>query len=129
LGQAILFVAHLLFNKLCACHKEAISASNTSAGISFGGFMAATGLCVGAMSQGNLTLNATDVSYFLGLSVVSVVVLLSLRHTLFDWIFAGGTSLSKEIYEDKNSAAGWIVAFASIGLAQLFVQLFISHSL
>ncbi len=126
LGQAMLLLANFFFCKLCPQHRKAIDSGNAAAGISFGGFMTATGLCIGTMSKGNLHLNVSDVSYFVSTSISATVILIALRHFLFNHLFAGGTSLNREIYEDRNSAAGWIVALGSIGVAQLFAPLLIA---
>lgn len=123
LGQAMLLLANFLFCKNHSMHRQSIGTGNAAAGISFGGYMTATGFCIGTMSKGNLHLNLSDVSYFVATSISAVIILMALRTFIFNHLFAGGTSLTREVYEDRNSAAGWIVALGSIGVAQLFAQL------
>lgn len=128
LGQGLLLLASALFAITHKEHKEALSSENTAAGISFGGFLVAIGFLTGGMSQGTLHINVNDMLYF-GISCLVAVGSQMILRYLFSWLFASGICLRKEIYEDRNRAAGWIVALGSVGMAQLILVAIMSYKM
>jgi|SaaInlStandDraft_1057018.scaffolds.fasta_scaffold60919_2 uncharacterized membrane protein YjfL (UPF0719 family) len=121
LGQLVLMIAAELFERFNKPHHNALEVGNASAGISFAGFLAAIGLIVGGMSKGNLHFNGPDLLFFAESSIGAIAALLLIRHYAFPWMLSGGHCLRKEIYVDSNKAAGFIIAFGSLGLAQLLL--------
>jgi uncharacterized membrane protein YjfL (UPF0719 family) len=128
IGQLALTGGALAYFKLHPDQNNAFALNNTSAGLSFAGYLIALGYGIGGLSHGNLHLNLTDISLFAGASVACIVVILAARRYLFRFLFANGTSLNREITEDQNSAAGWIMGLGSIGFSQLALTAFLAYT-
>jgi uncharacterized membrane protein YjfL (UPF0719 family) len=126
LGQIVLILASELFDKINSPHHDALERGNASAGISFAGFLSAIGLIIGGMNKGPdgplpLHLNGPDLFFFTVSSIVAIIALALIRRYAFPWMLSGGHCLREEIYRDQNKAAGFIMAFASLGLSQLLL--------
>lgn len=129
LGQVALIIAAELFERINKPHHDALENGNASAGISFAGFLIAIGMIIGGMSKGNLHLNGPDLLFFAESSLGGIVALLLIRRFAFPWLLSGGHCLREEIYRDQNRAAGFIMGFASLGLAQLLLVIWWSLEL
>lgn len=118
-GQVILVVAAKAFFVVYKNMQKEIHDGNIAAGISLGGFLAAIGIILGSQSSGDMGINKGDFLDFFVYSIIGIIFLIISRLFIFNFIFASGVSLKKEIFEDKNRAAGWISAMGSIGMALL----------
>jgi len=121
LGQLALMVAGELFERFHPSHHHALEVGNSAGGLSFAGFLMAIGMIIGGMSKGTLHLNGPDLLLFAEYSLGAIASLLVIRHYALPWLLSGGHCLKEEIYADHNKAAGFILAFSTLGVAQLLL--------
>ena len=121
-SQLLLIVAALFFRLFNKSIHDDLAKGNSAAGISFCGFLAAIGIILGSHASGNMTLAPQDLCSFGGYSLGSIVFLVICRKLLFNYLFASGHNLQKEVFDDQNRAAGWIYASGSIGLALMVTE-------
>jgi uncharacterized membrane protein YjfL (UPF0719 family) len=127
LGQLMLAGGAWVFFMIHAKQNHAISENNEASGISMAGYLIGLGIIIGGMSKTSHGLNVYDLSQMVIVSSISVAFLIILRLTAFRYLFANGHHLQKEIYEDKNNAAGWILGFCTIAIAQLALTALYSY--
>ena len=127
-GQVLLILGAKVFFYIHRQQSEALECGNTAAGLSFAGFLVGLGCLMGGICHGDLHVNAADVMFFVLEGLVSMTLLFVVRIYLFPYIFAKGTSLHREIYEDQNSAAGWIMGLGSLGFAQLALSAYLAYT-
>ena len=126
-GQVILAIGAWVFFKVNGKQDHAISQKNEAAGISMAGFLIGVGIIVGGMSKTSHGINASDLLRMLTISLISIAYLIVLRLTAFRYLFANGHHLRNEIYDDKNNAAGWILGFCTVAIAQLSLTALYSY--
>jgi uncharacterized membrane protein YjfL (UPF0719 family) len=118
-GQLILAMGALVFFKVHQKQSHAIESSNEAAGLAMAGYLIGLGLIVGGLSKNHHALSVADFAFNMATSAASIILLMSVRLFLFPYIFANGHALQKEVFEDKNNAAGWILGLTTIAFAQL----------
>lgn len=121
LGQ-LAFVAGGKFYQLFTSYDihYLIEKDNASAGMAFGGYLAALGTIIG--HSGDLQVAVDDTVVFLLWSIVGALALgLFARAIIAQMILIPGRDLVKEIEEDDNSNAGWMAIVAYQLLAWVFV--------
>lgn len=121
LGQVMLTLGAAAFYKIHSQQVDALHQDNTAAGLSMAGFLAALGLFIGGLSKNAHGITFNDLSLFVIVSVCGAAFLFFMRTMAFRVLFANRHDLLKEVYEDKNQAAGWIVGLCSLSIAQLAV--------
>jgi uncharacterized membrane protein YjfL (UPF0719 family) len=126
-GQLMLAMGAWVFFIIHGQQRHAISEKNEASGISMAGFLVGLGIIVGGMSKTSHGINASDLLRMLTISSISIIFLIALRLTAFRYLFANGHHLQKEIYEDKNNAAGWILGFCTVAIAQLSLTALYSY--
>lgn len=117
LGQILLVIAGFFYNLITSydIHKE-IENDNAAAGVSFAGYLAATGIIIGLAAETDFTSWAEDLPDFILISVIGIVLLPLIRF-LTDKILLPTVKLSDEIanQEQPNIGAAYIEAISYIG--------------
>ena len=127
LGQLILMAGAQVFFNVHRQQLEAFGKKNAAAGLSFAGFLVASGYIIGGLNHGTLHLNWEDILFFISSSTGAMTLILVARIAVFRYLFAWKVSLHREIYEDQNSAAGWIMGLGSVGFAQLALSAYLAY--
>jgi uncharacterized membrane protein YjfL (UPF0719 family) len=98
-------------------HKE-IEADNVAAGLAFGGFVSAVGVIL-SHASGN-TIGAGDILIFICWTVLSLIVLSLTKFLVVEHILIPGHKIKKEIIEDRNENAAWMLVVGYQAVAWLF---------
>ena len=118
-GQVILVIAGILYNFITPydIHKE-IEKDNVAAGVSFAGYLIATGLIIGLSAEGDFYSWAYNLKKYVGYTLLCLVLLPIVR-ILTDKVLLPTESLSKEIagQEKPNVGAAYIEGFSYIAAA------------
>ncbi len=119
IGQIILIIAGILYNFITPydIHEE-IEKDNAAAGISFGGFLIATGLIIGIAAEGDFYSWSYNISQYVRYAVLGLI-LLPLVRIITDRVLLPSESLSKEIagQDNPNIGAAYIEAVSYIAAA------------
>jgi uncharacterized membrane protein YjfL (UPF0719 family) len=122
LGQIFLVGFIFISEKLLPydVHYELEEKDNLAVGISFGGVILAIGILIlkgfKLLFTENIDISVIITSIFL---LVIIIFLNPLVRIFVDKVLLPGSSLSKEVCEDKNSGAGLIEAIIQIGFASI----------
>lgn len=118
-GQVILVIAGILYNFITPydIHKE-IEKDNVAAGVSFAGYLIATGLIIGLSAEGDFYSWSYNLKKYVGYTLLCLVLLPIVR-ILTDKVLLPSESLSKEIagQEKPNVGAAYIEGFSYIAAA------------
>ncbi len=120
-GQAVLVVLDNLYSIAVPGIQEAIASQDSAVAISLGGFLVAGGMALGAAITGESNgwvKDGIDVAYFLGLWFVVIIVV----HFVMNRLFLPGTSVRKELINDRNMAAGVIEAVLFISVTLFYIR-------
>ena len=119
-GQAILVLGALVFQLITSydVHQVIEEDDNMSAGISFGGFLAALGIITGGALAGATGNLGEEIAITLVLATVGIFFLICAR-IIADRVLLPRSPLSKEVAVDRNPAAGAIAAACFISTALL----------
>ncbi len=119
-GQAVLIAGGWVYSKTAPynVHDE-IEKDNQAAGISFGGYLAALGYIVSIALTGATSQWADEIVTALVIAGIGIVLLVSAR-VIADYFLLPKSPLSKEIVEDRNTAAGVMAATSFLLVAILF---------
>jgi uncharacterized membrane protein YjfL (UPF0719 family) len=101
--------------------QAALAAQDLACALSLGGFLVSGGMALGAAIRGESLgwiQDAIDVGYFLVLWFLIVIVVQFLMNRLF----LPGTSVRKELIEDRNVAAGIIEAVLFITVTLFYIR-------
>ena len=127
IGQIILIMAGFVYNFIISYDlHEQIEKDNVAAGVSFGGALISIGIIVGVAAEGDFYSWSTDISWFIFMAVVGLMLLPIIR-IITDKLLLPTVNLSDEIIglkRDKtkeamgpNVGAAYIEAFSYIAAA------------
>jgi uncharacterized membrane protein YjfL (UPF0719 family) len=121
IGQAALILGALSFRTICGydLDDELENHDNVSAGISFGGFLAAIGIVIQAAMTGTSTDVAAEVAT-IAVFFAAGVVLMLLGQMVLNKVLVPKSPMSKEIGVDRNRGAGALSAAGFVCIATLF---------
>jgi uncharacterized membrane protein YjfL (UPF0719 family) len=117
-GQCVLVV---LYTIAAPGIQEALASQNIACALSLGGFLLAGGMALGSAISGESygwIQDAVDVAYFLALWFLVIIVV----HFVMNRLFLPGTSLRKELLNDRNVAAGLIEAVLFITVTLFYIR-------
>jgi uncharacterized membrane protein YjfL (UPF0719 family) len=120
-GQSVLVVLDNIYSIAVPGLQDAIASQDSAVALSLGGFLVAGGMALGAAIAGESNgwvQDGVDVAYFLGLwfLIISVV------HLVMNRLFLPGTSVRKELINDRNVAAGIIEAVLFITVTLFYIR-------
>ena len=108
-GQCFLVLLDNIYSIAEPGLQDALAAQNLAAAFSLGGFLVAGGMALGSAIAGESygwVQDSIDVGYFLAIWLLVITVV----QFVLNKIFLPGTSLRKELFADRNVAAGIIEA-------------------
>jgi len=119
-GQALLVLGAVVFQKMTSydMHKVIGEDDNVAAGVSFGGFLVALGIVVHAAVAGAGSVLAEELVTACVIGALGLVMLVCAR-IVADRGLLPGSSLSREVTQDRNLAAGLVAAASFICVALL----------
>jgi uncharacterized membrane protein YjfL (UPF0719 family) len=121
IGQCILVVLDNVYSLGAPGIQDALAAQNIACAFSLGGFLLAGGLALGSAISGESygwVQDGVDVAYFLAVWLLVI----TLVHLAMNWLFLPGTSLRKELFIDRNVAAGLIEAVVFITVTLFYIR-------
>ena len=98
-------------------HAE-IEADNVPAGVAMGLSFVALGIILLKATKGGFVSWEENLTLFGVYAVVGFLALVLLRR-LVDWLFLPGTTIAKEIVEDRSINVAWIEGTAAVGIAAM----------
>ena len=120
-GQCVLVVLDNIYSIAVPGLQEALASQDLACALSLGGFLLAGGMALGAAISGESfgwTQDAIDVAYFLGVWFLLIIVV----HFVMNRLFLPGTSLRKELLNDRNVGAGLIEAVLFISVTLFYIR-------
>jgi uncharacterized membrane protein YjfL (UPF0719 family) len=120
-GQAILVVLDNIYSLGAPGIQDALAAQNIACAFSLGGFLLAGGMALGAAISGESygwVQDGIDVAYFLAVWLL----VMTLVHLAMNRLFLPGTSLQKELFVERNVAAGLIEAVVFITVTLFYIK-------
>jgi len=120
-GQCVLVVLDNIYSIAAPGIQEALASQNMACALSLGGFLLAGGMALGSAISGESYgwfQDAVDVAYFLALWFLVIIVV----HFVMNRLFLPGTSLRKELLNDRNLAAGLIEAVLFITVTLFYIR-------
>src|SRR5215467_27094 len=120
-GQCVLVVLDDIYSIAAPGIQEALASQNMACAFSLGGFLLAGGMALGSAISGESYgwfQDAVDVAYFLALWFLVIIVV----HFVMNRLFLPGTSLRKELLNDRNIAAGLIEAVLFITVTLFYIR-------
>src|SRR5215467_4218873 len=120
-GQAVLVVLDNIYSLAAPGIQDALAGQNMACAFSLGGFLVAGGMALGSAISGESYgwfQDAVDVAYFLALWFLIIIVV----HFVMNRLFLPGTSLRKELLNDRNIAAGLIEAVLFITITLFYIR-------
>jgi uncharacterized membrane protein YjfL (UPF0719 family) len=126
-GQCLLIASSKIFQLITPydAHKLIEEDDNFPVGMSFGGFLAGTGIIINGALNGASSNLVQEFMLVLSTWVVGTILMISGRY-IADKVFLPTASLTKEVTVDKNPAAGVIACVSFICIA-LFISSTIGH--
>lgn len=124
LGQALLIVMSIAFEKLNKGTKEGIKKGNLSSGILLSGIIIAYALILKAAVEGNFVSWSQDLIAFSISGIFGLLMLLLLANKVIDSMFLYHSSISQEI-KDENPAAMIIISAIKIAIAYVISSVII----
>ncbi len=120
LSQLVLILSSYFYRLITAYdfHKE-IEEDNIAAGLAFGGFLAAVGVIIGHASGDSLTF--FDIAMFFSWTIIGLLFLWGTEMIVVKYILVPGHNVSKEIKEDRNENASWMLVVGYQAVAWVFV--------
>lgn len=120
-GQCILVVLDNIYSLGAPGIQDALAAQNIACAFSLGGFLLAGGLALGSAISGEShgwAQDSIDVAYFLAVWLLVMTVV----HLAMNRVFLPGTSLRKQLFVDRNVAAGLIEAVVFITVTLFYIK-------
>lgn len=120
LSQLILIICSYFYNFITRYdfHKE-IEDDNIAAGLAFGGFLSAVGIIIGHASGDSLSL--PEIAMFFCWTIVGLLFLWGTQSIVVEKLLVPGHKISKEIKEDRNENASWMLVVGYQIVAWVFV--------
>src|SRR5215831_12105355 len=120
-GQCVLAVLDNIYSLAAPGLRKALSEQNLACAFSLGGFLISGGLALGSAISGESygwVQDGIDVGYFLAiwLAVIGVI------HFTMNRLFLPGTTVRKELFVDRNIAAGIVEAVVFITVTLFYVK-------
>ena len=124
LGQAVLVIFGLLYQWVTRydIHKE-IEADNAPAGVAMGLNLVAIGTIMLKACSGDFEGWGPNLARF-GLYAVAGFVVLAVLRKVIDWVLLPGTTIRKEIVDDKSMNAAFIEGALASGVAAMIFFMF-----
>src|SRR5437667_5745206 len=120
-GQCVLVLLDNIYSIAAPGVQEALSTQNMACAFSLGGFLVAGGLALGAAISGESfgwVQDSLDVAYFLAIWFLVITVV----HFGMNRLFLPGTTLRKELFVDRNVAAGIMEAVVFITVTLFYIR-------
>jgi uncharacterized membrane protein YjfL (UPF0719 family) len=120
-GQTVLVVLDNIYSIAVPGLQEAIASQDSAVALSLAGFLVSGGMALGAAIAGESNgwvQDGIDVAYFLGLWFLVVMLV----HFVMNRLFLPGTSVRKELINDRNLAAGVIEAVLFIAITLFYIR-------
>jgi len=121
IGQCVLVVLDNIYSLGAPGIQDALAAQNIACAFSLGGFLLAGGLALGSAIGGESygwAQDSIDVAYFLAVWLLVMTVV----HLAMNRLFLPGTSLRKELFVERNVAAGLIEAVVFITVTLFYIK-------
>ena len=120
LGQIAMILVAFLYQVITPYdfHAE-IEKDNASAGLAFGGFISALGVIIG--NSGGEKFTWPDTFSFILYTAAGVILLAMTRYIVAEHILIPGHKIAKEIVNDQNENAAWMLAASYHATAWIFV--------
>jgi len=121
IGQCILVVLDNIYSLGAPGIQDALAAQNIACAFSLGGFLLAGGIALGSAISGEShgwAQDSIDVAYFLAVWLLVMTVV----HLAMNRLFLPGTSLRKELFVERNVAAGLIEAVVFITVTLFYIK-------
>jgi uncharacterized membrane protein YjfL (UPF0719 family) len=120
-GQCVLVVLDNIYAVVAPGLQEALAAQNLACAFSLGGFLVSGGIALGSAISGESygwAQDSIDVGYFLAIWFAVMAVI----HFTMNRLFLPGTTVRKELFVDRNIAAGIIEAVVFITVTLFYVK-------
>ena len=120
-GQCVLVVLDNIYALVAPGVQEALAAQNLACAFSLGGFLVSGGIALGSAISGESygwAQDSIDVGYFLAIWFAVMAVI----HFTMNRLFLPGTTVRKELFVDRNIAAGIIEAVVFITVTLFYVK-------
>jgi len=120
-GQCVLVVLDNIYAVVAPGVQEALAAQNLACAFSLGGFLVSGGIALGSAISGESygwAQDSIDVGYFLAIWFAVMAVI----HFTMNRLFLPGTTVRKELFDDRNIAAGIIEAVVFITVTLFYVK-------
>jgi uncharacterized membrane protein YjfL (UPF0719 family) len=120
-GQCVLVVLDNIYGLVAPGLQEALAAQNLACAFSLGGFLVSGGIALGSAISGQSygwAQDGIDVGYFLAIWFAVIAVI----HLTMNRLFLPGTTVRKELFVDRNVAAGIIEAVVFITVTLFYVK-------
>ncbi len=123
LGQISLFIFTLIYEKFSPydIHEE-LEKKNIACGVAFGGHLIALSIVVMNATSGDFQDWKTDLTMFGAANIIAFIFLPFIR-VVMDRLVVRGSSLGREIKEDRNIGAGFLEATIAISFAIILTRL------
>src|SRR5215471_7634169 len=121
LGQCVLVVLDNIYSVVAPGVQQALAEQNLACAFSLGGFLVSGGIALGSAISGESygwVQDSIDVGYFLALWFAVIAVI----HLTMNRLFLPGTTVRKELFVDRNVAAGIIEAVVFITVTLFYVK-------
>lgn len=99
-------------------HQE-IEDDNIAAGLAFGGFLSAVGIIIGHASGDSLSL--PEITLFFCWTIVGLLFLWGTQSIVVEKLLVPGHKITKEIKDDRNENASWMLVVGYQTVAWIFV--------
>ena len=120
-GQCVLVVLDNIYAVVAPGVQEALAGQNLACAFSLGGFLVSGGIALGSAISGESygwAQDSIDVGYFLAIWFAVMAVI----HFTMNRLFLPGTTVRKELFVDRNIAAGIIEAVVFITVTLFYVK-------
>lgn len=120
-GQCVLVVLDNIYGVVAPGVQAALAAQNLACAFSLGGFLVSGGIALGSAISGESygwAQDSIDVGYFLAIWFAVIAV----THFTMNRLFLPGTTVRKELFVDRNVAAGIIEAVIFITVTLFYVK-------
>ena len=120
-GQCVLVVLDNIYGLVAPGLQDALAAQNLACAFSLGGFLVSGGIALGSAISGESygwAQDSIDVGYFLAIWFAVMAVI----HFTMNRLLLPGTTVRKELFVDRNIAAGIIEAVVFITVTLFYVK-------
>jgi uncharacterized membrane protein YjfL (UPF0719 family) len=121
IGQCVLVVLDNIYSVVAPGVQQALAEQNLACAFSLGGFLVSGGIALGSAISGESygwVQDSIDVGYFLAIWFAVIGV----THFTMNRLFLPGTTVRKELFVDRNIAAGIIEAVVFITVTLFYVK-------